>query len=452
MTQWTKLLTLILIMTTIAAAAALSVPVIVREINLGIDLRGGVYVLLEAQTAEDGGEQTPGDGEAVAQEPLGWWQKVTAWFDGLFGGKEGQEAGGISADDMAATVAVLRNRVDSFGLTEPIIQREGERRIRIELATDPTKPEQSQREILETIGKTALLEFKDASGKTVLTGANLTVAQAVYQTDEFGRQVPMVSLEFDSKGAQIFAELTASHIGQQVPIYLDGEVISAPQVRTAITDGKAVITGIGSIDEAARLANLLRSGALPLEMVQLEVRTVGPTLGSDSLLKSLWAGLIGMGLVMLFMFAFYRLPGLIASFALLGYSVILLDVLVALKAVLTLPGIAGIILTVGMAVDANVIIFERLKEELKNGKTHRASMFAAFDKALSSILDGNITTLIVAAILYALGTGPIRGFAVTLSLGIICSMFTAIVVTRMMMNYLVDSNIVKNNWLLGVNR
>ncbi|HBI55208.1 MAG TPA: hypothetical protein DDY38_00025, partial [Firmicutes bacterium] len=196
-----------------------------------IDLRGGVYVLLEAQTAEDGGEQTPGDGEAVAQEPLGWWQKVTAWFDGLFGGKEGQEAGGISADDMAATVAVLRNRVDSFGLTEPIIQREGERRIRIELATDPTKPEQSQREILETIGKTALLEFKDASGKTVLTGANLTVAQAVYQTDEFGRQVPMVSLEFDSKGAQIFAELTASHIGQQVPIYLDGEVISAPQVR-----------------------------------------------------------------------------------------------------------------------------------------------------------------------------------------------------------------------------
>ncbi|HCX79122.1 MAG TPA: protein translocase subunit SecD, partial [Firmicutes bacterium] len=158
------------------------------------------------------------------------------------------------------------------------------------------------------------------------------------------------------------------------------------------------------------------------------------------------------GLVMLFMIVFYRLPGLIASFALLGYSVILLDVLVALKAVLTLPGIAGIILTVGMAVDANVIIFERLKEELKNGKTHRASMFAAFDKALSSILDGNITTLIVAAILYALGTGPIRGFAVTLSLGIICSMFTAIVVTRMMMNYLVDSNIVKNNWLLGVNR
>ncbi|MDD2283231.1 MAG: protein translocase subunit SecD [Eubacteriales bacterium] len=452
MTQWTKLLTLILIMTTIAAAAALSVPVIVREINLGIDLRGGVYVLLEAQTAEDGGEQTPGDGEAVAQEPLGWWQKVTAWFDGLFGGKEGQEAGGISADDMAATVAVLRNRVDSFGLTEPIIQREGERRIRIELATDPTKPEQSQRAILETIGKTALLEFKDASGKTVLTGANLTVAQAVYQTDEFGRQVPMVSLEFDSKGAQIFSELTASHIGQQVPIYLDGEVISAPQVRTAITDGKAVITGIGSIDEAARLANLLRSGALPLEMVQLEVRTVGPTLGSDSLMKSLWAGLIGMGLVIVFMIAFYRLPGLIASFSLLAYIVILLDILVALKAVLTLPGIAGIILTVGMAVDANVIIFERLKEELKNGKTPRASLLAGFDKALSSIMDGNITTLIVAAILYALGTGPIRGFALTLSLGILCSMFTAIVITRLMMNKLVDSNTVKRNWLLGVNR
>ena len=451
MTQWTKLLTLILIMTTIAAAAALSVPVIVRDINLGIDLRGGVYVLLEAKASEDGGQQTPGD-EAQAPEPQGWWQKVTAWFDGLFGGKGSEESGDISADDLAATIAVLRNRVDSFGLTEPIIQREGERRIRIELATDPTKPEQSQQSILETIGKTALLEFKDSSGKTVLTGANLTTAQAVYQNDEFGRQVPMVSLEFDSKGTNIFAELTASHIGQQVPIYLDGEVISAPQVRSAITDGKAVITGIGSIEEAARLANLLRSGALPLEMVQLEVRTVGPTLGTDSLMKSLWAGLIGLALVMLFMTAFYRLPGLIASFALLGYIVILLDILVALKAVLTLPGIAGIILTVGMAVDANVIIFERLKEELKNGKTPRASVLAAFDKALSSILDGNITTLIVAAILYALGTGPIRGFAVTLSLGIICSMFTAIVVTRMMMNNLVDSNTVKRNWLLGVNR
>lgn len=448
MIQWTKLLTLILIVTTILAAAALSVPLIIREINLGIDLQGGVYVLLEAK-APAGGDKTEQTTEAP-EGKLSWWQKATAWVSGLFGGKKGESAGDIDANDMAATLAVLRNRVDSFGLTEPIIQMEGERRIRIELPTDPSKPEQSQRAILETIGKTALLEFKNSAGETVLTGKNLVSAQAVYQEDNFGRKVPMVSLTFDNEGAKAFADLTGSHIGQEVPIYLDGKLISSPRVLSAITEGKAFIENIGNVEEAARLANLLRSGSLPLEMVQLEVRSVGPTLGADSLLKSLWAGLIGLGLVVLFMIAVYRLPGLIAFFALLAYVVLLLDVLVALKAVLTLPGIAGIILTIGMAVDANVIIFERLKEELKNGKTHRASVAAAFDKALSSILDGNITTLIVSAILYALGTGPIRGFAITLSLGIICSMFTAIIVTKAMMNNLVAANAVKRNWPLGV--
>ncbi|HOC05793.1 MAG TPA: protein translocase subunit SecD [Bacillota bacterium] len=451
MIQWTKLLTLILIITTIFTAVALSLPVIVRDINLGIDLQGGVYVLLEAQVPEGGEQETEAE-ETSQEENKNLWQKITAWFDGLFGGKEEEETREISNEDMIATIAVLRNRVDSFGLSEPVIQREGERRIRIELATDPNNPEQGQQAILETIGKTALLEFKDSSGKTVLTGANLTEAQAVYQADEFGRQVPMVSLVFDSAGAKIFSELTASHLGQQIPIYLDGEVISAPMVQTVISDGKAVITGIESIEEASRLANLLRSGALPLELAQLEVRTVGPTLGSDSLTTSLWAGLLGLVLVMVFMIFYYRLPGLIASLALLAYGVILLDLMVVLKAVLTLPGIAGIILTLGMAVDANVIIFERLKEELRNGKTPRAATLAAFDKALSSIMDGNITTLIVAAILYALGTGPIRGFAVTLSLGILCSMFTALIITKAMMKNLVDSNILKSNWLLGVKK
>jgi protein-export SecD/SecF family membrane protein len=451
MIQWTKLLTLILIITTIFTAVALSLPVIVRDINLGIDLQGGVYVLLEAQVPEGGEQETEAE-ETSQEENKNLWQKITAWFDGLFGGKEEEETREISNEDMIATIAVLRNRVDSFGLSEPVIQREGERRIRIELATDPNNPEQGQQAILETIGKTALLEFKDSSGKTVLTGANLTEAQAVYQADEFGRQVPMVSLVFDSAGAKIFSELTASHLGQQIPIYLDGEVISAPTVQTVIADGKAVITGIETIEEASRLANLLRSGALPLELEQLEVRTVGPTLGSDSLKASLWAGLLGLALVMVFMIIFYRLPGLIASLALLAYGVILLDLLVVLKAVLTLPGIAGIILTLGMAVDANVIIFERLKEELRNGKTPRSATLAAFDKALSSIMDGNITTLIVAAILYALGTGPIRGFAVTLSLGILCSMFTALIITKAMMKNLVDSNILKSNWLLGVKK
>lgn len=449
MIKWPKLLTLVLIMIIILAAAAVSVPLIINNINLGIDLRGGVYVLLEAQPPE-GGEAVTGD---ESDEPTGWRQRLTSWFDGLFGGGgTDKPKGSISDADMVGTIAVLSNRVDGFGLAEPIIQREGERRIRIELATDPKDPEQSQRAILETIGKTALLEFRDSQGKTVITGANLKHAEAAYQSDEYGRSAPVVKLEFDKEGAEGFAELTRSHIGQQVPIYLDGEVISAPKVQMAITDGKAVITGIGSIDDAANLANLLRSGALPLELVQLEVRTVGPLLGVDSLNRSLRAGLIGLALVIIFMIGFYRMPGLMASFALLSYVVILLGAMVAFGAVLTLPGVAGIILTIGMAVDANVIIFERVKEELSIGKSPRASVVAGFNKALSSIMDGNITTLIVAGILYKFGTGPIRGFAVTLSIGIIVSMISALLITKVLMYYLVDANLIKSKWLLGVNK
>lgn len=449
MIQWTKLLTVILIVTYIAAAAALAVPVIVRDINLGIDLRGGVYVLMEAQPpAGDSEDTTPEPGD---DQTRGLWNRMTSWFDGLFGG-ETQGGQGISDADMEGTIAVLNNRVNAFGLAEPIIQREGERRIRIELATDPNDPEQNQRAILETIGKTAQLEFKNAQGETVLTGANLKNAQVDYQPDNYGRSAPVVALEFDSEGAEIFAELTMSHVGQPVPIYLDGEEISSPIVQNAITTGEAVISNIGSLDDAAELANLLRSGALPLELVQLEVRTVGPLLGIDSLTRSLWAGLIGLALVVLIMLGFYRMPGLMASFALLAYVVIVLSTMVALDAVLTLPGIAGIILTIGMAVDANVIIFERMKEDLYNGKTPRASVVSGFGKAFSTIMDANITTLIVAAILFQFGTGPVRGFAVTLSIGVIISMISALVITRVLMVNLVNSNVVRRNWMLGVNK
>lgn len=446
MIQWTKFLTVILIITYIAAIAALAVPTIIRDINLGIDLRGGVYVLMEAQPPAGGGEDT------TDQQPQGWWKRVTSWFDGLFGGETGEGQGGISDADIAGTIAVLQNRINVFGLAEPIIQREGDRRIRIELATDPNDPEQNQRAILETIGKTALLEFLNSQGETVLTGANLKNASVDYQPDDFGRSSPVVVLEFDAEGAQIFAELTRTHQGLRIPIHLDGEEISSPQVKTVITSGEAVISNIGSLDDAAELAKLLRSGALPLELVQLEVRTVGPLLGSDSLARSLRAGIIGLALVLLLMLAFYRMPGLMASFALLAYIVIVLGTMVALNAVLTLPGIAGIILTIGMAVDANVIIFERMKEELYNGKSPRASVLSGFGKAFSTIMDANITTLIVAAILFQFGTGPVRGFAVTLSIGVIVSMISALLITRVLMVNLVNSNVVKRNWMLGVNK
>ena len=448
MIQWTRLLALVLVIVMIAAATSLALPVILRDINLGLDLRGGVYVLLEAQPRETA------PGEELGEEPVpSWWQRLQRRFDSLFGGG-GQNIGdgGISDADINATIEILRNRVDQFGFAEPIIQREGDRRIRVELAADPTKPTQDQRAILELIGKTALLEFKSPSGETLLTGANLIAARAIFQTNEWGRQEPVVAIEFDGEGARIFADMTRTYQGQVIPIVLDGREISRPRVNQVITGGNAVITGMGSLEEAANTASLLRSGALPLELTQLEVRTVGPLLGMDSLQRSLRAGILGLILVVVFMIGFYRLPGLLASFALAAYIVIVLGVMVAMGAVLTLPGIAGLILTIGMAVDANVIIFERVKEEMYSGKTIRASVVTGFGKALSTILDSNITTLIVAGVLFRFGTGPVRGFALTLAIGVIVSMITALVITRMMIYNLANSNVVKARWLMGVNK
>lgn len=444
MIQWTRLLALILVIVMIAAATSLALPVIFRDINLGLDLRGGVYVLLEAQPQENTGE--PGE-----EPSLSWWQRLQRRFDGWFG--RGVEGGGTISDaDMNATIEILRNRVDQFGFAEPIIQREGDRRIRVELAADPTKPNQDQRAILELIGKTALLELKSPTGETLITGAHLVSARATYQANEWGRQEPVVAIEWDREGTRIFADITRTYQGQIIPIVLDGKAISEPRVNSVITSGNAIITGMSTIEEAANLASLLRSGALPLELTQLEVRTVGPLLGMDSLQRSLRAGILGLVLVVVFMIGFYRLPGLLATFALAAYIVIVLGVLVAMGAVLTLPGIAGLILTIGMAVDANVIIFERIKEEMSSGKTVRASVVTGFGKALSTILDSNITTLIVAGVLFRFGTGPVRGFALTLAIGVVVSMITALVITRIMMYNLANSNAVKARWLMGVNK
>ena len=443
MIAWNKLLALFLAIIVIAAITVLAIPVILRDINLGLDLRGGVYVLLEAQIPDD-----LDDGDAE-QDDLNIWQRFTRTIDGWLGVTFGTSAADQAIDD---TIEVLRNRVDQFGFTEPIIQREGDRRIRIELATDPDATLQDQRDIMAMIGRTALLEFKNREGETALTGAHLRTARADYRQDQQGRTVPVVILEFDREGTAIFASLTRTHIGSMVPIVLDGEVISSPMVNEAITDGSALIFGIPTLEEAAELAGLLRSGALPLELVQLEVRSVGPLLGLDSLQRSLRAGMFGFSLLLLFMVGFYRFTGLMASFALISYLVIMLGVLVAMGAVLTLPGIAGIILTMGMAVDANIIIFERFKEELATGKTMRASVVSGFRKALSTIVDANVTTLIVAAVLFQFGSGPVRGFALTLSIGVIVSMISALGITRVLMLNLVNANVIRSRWLMGVNK
>ncbi|MCG0275886.1 MAG: protein translocase subunit SecD [Thermosediminibacteraceae bacterium] len=366
-----------------------------KAIKLGLDLQGGIYVLLEAK---------PKPGETISDEK------------------------------MNAAREVIWKRVDQLGVAEPIVVRQGTNRIRVELPGV-----KDSQKALEIIGKTASLEFIGPDQKIILTGNNVSDAKAVYYLN-----MPVVSLKLDSEGTKKFAEATQKFKGQPIAIVLDGEVISAPIVKEVITNGEAIIEGLSSIDEAAQLAALIRGGALPIDLVQREIRSVGPTLGTDSLAKSLRAGIIGIILVMTFMLIYYRIPGLVADIGLAFYIMLVLITFIALDATLTLPGIAGFILSVGMAVDANVLIFERFKEELRSGKTLKAAMDAGFHKALTTIIDSNLTTIIAALILFYFGTGPIKGFAVTLILGNIISLFTAIVVTRILLVNLINTRLITN--------
>jgi preprotein translocase subunit SecD len=263
-------------------------------------------------------------------------------------------------------------------------------------------------------------------GSTYVTGKSLQDAKTSF--DNLGR--PVVTLEFDKEGARQFEEATATNVGRRIAIVLDGKVISAPVVQERISGGNAQISGSFTTDEAQRLAIMLRAGALPVPVEILENRSIGPTLGADSIRSGLRAGLIGAVLVLVFMFLYYGRLGLVANLALVSTILLLFAGLISLKATLTLPGIAGIILTIGMAVDGNILIFERMKEELREGKTPYASVDAGFRKALKTIIDANVTTLLAAAVLFYFGSGPIRGFAVTLSIGIFASVFSAVIVTR----------------------
>ncbi len=391
------------LMILLSAFSYLAYTQIVSHLKLGLDLEGGVYVLMEAR----------------------------------------EEDGEVERDTIERAITIIRNRIDEFGVSEPLIQQEGANRIRVELPgiDDPGRA-------IDIIGRTALLTFEDPEGNVVVTGANLREAR--FTQDEFGQ--PAVGLEFDAEGAEKFAEATRRLAGRELPIFikLDGEVVSAPTVRNVITDGNAIITGQFTAEEVRDLVLILRSGALPVELVELETRTVGPTLGRDSRDRSLQAGIIGFVLLFVFLLVIYRTIGFIASFALGVYVALVMAILTALNATLTLPGIAGLILSVGMAVDANVIIFERFKEEYRSGRTLRSAVEAGFKNALSTILDANITTLIAASVLFYFGTGPVRGFAVTLSVGILTSMFTAIVLTRYLLRYLIGANIITNPSLFGV--
>lgn len=342
---------------------------------------------------------------------------------------------------LSGAIGVLRNRLDDKGYTEAVIVKQGTNRIRVEIP-DIEDPDS----VLSLIGKTANLEFIGPEDDVILTGKDIKSAEPAY-TDT---REPIVSLELNSAGADKFEEATEKYKGQVIRIVLDGVDISTPNVREKITGGRASIEGMAGIDEAAELASLIRSGALPVPLKNVEIRSVGATLGANALDMSIKAGIIGVLLVFLFMLIFYRLPGLVADIALILYMVLVLFVLALVNVQLTLPGIAGLILSIGMAVDANVIIFERLKDELKTGKTLRSSVDAAFSKAFSAILDGNITTLIAAVVLYSFGTGPIKGFAITLGVGIITSMFTAVFVTRLLLKLLMKMNLTGNLKMYGL--
>lgn len=385
---------------------AYSIESVADSMKLGLDIKGGVVVVYEAQTDETGTDLLR---------------------------------------TMNQAKSVMSNRIDEFGLTEPNITIQGEDRIRIELPGV-----KDTQEALELIGQTAQLEFlrviqtddiekvvtvmpgmskEDFEYEPVITGND--VKDSGVTQDEYGK--PAVALELNDSGTEAFYEATKA--GGQIAILLDDRVISAPYANpnNPIPDGQAIISGSFTIERASELSTLIRGGALPVEMKEIQTSVIGPTLGLDAMNKSISAAKIGLLLIVLFLVGYYKLPGLIASISLVFYASLILIVMTAFEATLTLPGIAGLVLSLGMAVDANVIIFERLKEELRNGKTVRSSLNFAFQRAMRTILDANITTLIAGVVLFNFGQGPIKGFAVTLMIGILVSMLTAIIITKAML-------------------
>lgn len=371
-----------------------------KAITKGLDLQGGVSVLMEIQDED------------------------------------------VSKEVVQRTKQLLELRVNKIGISETVVTVEGDKRIRVDIpgAFDSN-------EIVENLTQTGNLEFRDTEGNVILTGKDVEKATTVLDNSQ-----PVVSLELNEEGKAKFAEATAANIGKTIGIYMDDEKVSEPVVQSEITDGKAVINGMSSFEEAKKLSGVISSGALPVTVKAASVKNVGAQLGSTALPNAIKAGAIGIILVYLFMIIYYKLPGVMASIALTLYITLVLIVFVEVGAALTLPGIAAFLLTIGMAVDANILIFERIREELDRGISIRSAVKVGFENAMSSIVDSNSTTFISALILYFLGSGAVKGFAVTLMIGIVLSMFTALIVTKFLMNLAIDINILKNPKQFGVKR
>ena len=352
---------------------------------------------------------------------------------------------------MEQSKAVIQQRVDGLGLSEPNIAIEGGNRIRVELAGV-----KDAEEAMELIGKTAQLAFVDPDGKTVLTGKNVVESMVQYTDDPVKGQVPVVSLEFDKEGSDLFYEATQRLAAETEPqkkllfIVLDNEVISSPIVQTPISGGKAQISGENmSIDESAKLATLIKAGALPVPLEELTSSVIGPTLGLDAYEKSILAICISLIAIMIIMLILYKALSIPAIIGLTVYTEILVIFYLLLDVKLTLPGIAGLILSIGMAVDTNVVIFERIREELKIGKTPEAAINAGHHRALSSVIDSNVTTFIAGLVLYKFGVASIKGFGITLMLGIVASMVTGVLLSRLILKLMTGFIKTKNPKVWG---
>ncbi len=387
-------------------------------ITQGLDLKGGTVIVYKAQTDE------PTD------------------------------------EEMDIVVNIIRRRLDLQNYTEATITRQGTDKIRVELPDV-----QDAQTAVETLGSTAQLVFAETVSvdptdptkviidKEVMQGTEVKDAYAEYGQTEDGisKMAYHIALELTDEGRDKFSEATGRLVGQPIYIVMDNTILSAPTVNQRIDSNSCVITGEFEAEEAKSLAANIKSGSLPFSLEQVEVRTVSATLGDEALQNALLAGIIGLILVMLFMILIYRIMGFLSSIALVSYISIILIILANLHINLTLPGIAGIILSVGMAVDANVVIFERIKEELRLGKTVRSAVDSGFNRALTAVIDSNITTIISAVILWWLGTGTIKGFGITLFIGILISMLSAIFITKFLLKQMIGMN-VKNLWLYGISK
>lgn len=391
------------------------------EIKRGLDIQGGIHLVVEAQDVKQRLDDK---------------------------GKELEASVKVDARTMEQALAIVRHRVDGLGVAEPLLQLKGERQIIVELPgiEDP-------QDAVKLIGETAKLEFRRRDDKdpskwvdTGVYGKMLKDARANLR----GAGDWIIEFEFNKEGADKFGQVTTELVGKSLGIFLDNKLVSDPRVNGPITGGSGIIEGNFSAEDAKKLAIQLKAGQLPVPLKMVENRTVGPTLGQEAVEQSFMAGAIGFAVILVFMLWRYRVPGVTADIALALYTLISLAVFKLIPVTLTVPGIAGFILSIGMAVDANILIFERTKEELKIGKSIYNAVESGFNRAFSSIFDSNMTTLISCMVLYSFGTGLIRGFALTLAIGVLVSMFTAITVTRTLMRIITQFKKMRNPLLYGV--